>query len=157
MLTACAQLGSAVPADVLTRISTASSWHNLAATAHDVGNPDQVYDKLNSVSNDKAPTVKNDIKTNNVVFNSLEFPTLGQTSDSTLFNFNTPNYGQVVKRTDRKDVKLESVTPTRPLKSSQILVDIPWVSTGDTLATSYFKHRETAIQVALERNKLFQR
>jgi hypothetical protein len=114
---------------------------------------DQVYDKITS-----APKIEpqGDDVPSDVVFNSLEFPTLGQTSNSNLVNFNTPNYGQLVKRTDKKDVKLESKTSLKQSKSSQI-VDIPWVSTGDTLASSYFKHRESAIQVALERNKLFQR
>jgi hypothetical protein len=116
---------------------------------------DQVYDKLTSVSNERIPTESND-RPSDVVFNSLEFPTLGQTLNSNVLNFNAPNYGQLVKRTDRKDIKLETKTSLKQSKSSQI-VDIPWVSTGDTLASSYFKHRESAIQVALERNKLFQR
>lgn len=116
---------------------------------------DQVYNKLTSVSTEKIPPETNDAPSD-VVFNSLEFPTLSQTSDSNVFNFNIPNYGQLMKRTDKKDIKLESKPSLKQSKSSQ-MVDIPWVSTGDTLASSYFKHRESAIQVALERNKLFQR
>lgn len=116
---------------------------------------DQVYDKLASVATEKSQPESKKLLPD-VIFNSLEFPTLGQTSDYSTFDFNTPNYGQLVKRTDKKDVKLETKPSLKQSKSSQI-VDIPWVSTGDSLASSYFKHRESAIQVALERNKLFQR
>jgi hypothetical protein len=45
-------------------------------------------------------------------------------------------------------------TTKRPVVTTDSL---PWVSTGDTLAASYSKHRKEAIEVAEARNKLFQR
>ncbi|KAJ3162704.1 hypothetical protein HDU86_003677 [Geranomyces michiganensis] len=43
-----------------------------------------------------------------------------------------------------------------PRRSTK-LVDAKWVSTGDTLAASYARHRQEAIDAAIQRNKLFQR
>ncbi|KAI8907483.1 hypothetical protein DFJ77DRAFT_434622 [Powellomyces hirtus] len=47
--------------------------------------------------------------------------------------------------------------PKPPNRRSTKLVDVKWVSTGDTLAASYLRYRQEAIDAAIQRNKLFQR
>ncbi|KAI9009659.1 hypothetical protein BC832DRAFT_379402 [Gaertneriomyces semiglobifer] len=44
-----------------------------------------------------------------------------------------------------------------PAKLPTVRVDTKWLQTGDSLAATYLKHRQDAIDIAIQRNKLFQR
>ncbi|KAJ1336372.1 hypothetical protein BSLG_007156 [Batrachochytrium salamandrivorans] len=51
----------------------------------------------------------------------------------------------------------DSTAPSYSPIGDRVHLNSKWVSTGDTLAASYVEYRHEAIEVALNRNKLFQR
>ncbi|KAJ3300380.1 hypothetical protein HK104_001343 [Borealophlyctis nickersoniae] len=57
----------------------------------------------------------------------------------------------------QKSAKGDIAAPLTPPRRSTRLVDARWVATGDTLAATYAKYRQEAIEAAIQRNKLFQR
>jgi DNA-nicking Smr family endonuclease len=97
--------------------------------------------------------------------NESHFPSLGNTPKSNKIDFWAPNYGSVTQQfasVSSPQSKFSSIKTTRKKNSSQKVKKVrddgtPWLSTGDSAASTYLKHREEAIQVALDRNRLFQR
>lgn len=89
------------------------------------------------------------------------FPSLlpGQDTKARSLDFSSANYQSLSKRVDSSPVRLESSFSSNAYRGpvSRVKTDeASWVATGDTLASSYYKHRSSAIEVALERNRLFQ-
>jgi hypothetical protein len=80
-----------------------------------------------------------------------DFPVLGQVRQK--IDFLAPvNYNNVLL----KPVEKTNIQKVRE-SQKKTKVDVQWVSTGDSLASSYFKFRGDAIDAALNRNRLFQR
>ncbi|KAJ3171841.1 hypothetical protein HDU87_008229 [Geranomyces variabilis] len=94
-----------------------------------------------------------------------EFPALGAAKPAARpkldFWSPTQKFVDVAKKvptTPRHALGAATFAPTTNIpRRSTKLVDAKWVATGDTLAASYARHRQDAIDAAIQRNKLFQR
>jgi hypothetical protein len=91
-----------------------------------------------------------------------DFPVLGvskKSSNGIDFLSPTSPYNTVAKKPPEK-TKMDryiSQKNTENSRKSLAKVDANWLSTGDSLASSYYRYRSDAIDVAINRNKLFQR
>jgi hypothetical protein len=87
------------------------------------------------------------------------FPALGNIPTKQKLNFLTPShsYNDILKKPVEQTKYQQYQLQQERAKKSIEKLDVGWVSTGDTLASSYFKFRSEAIDVALNRNRLFQR
>ena len=90
-----------------------------------------------------------------------DFPQLGNVPKPKL-NFLSPSkpFNTTLKNAtpNSSNLSMQSYSNTNHVNgSSRERLDMKWLSTGDTLNASYMSHRQDAINVALERNKLFQK
>lgn len=87
-----------------------------------------------------------------------DFPSLGGPNKPKSINFLTPTitYDKMVKKAAPPPSKNVLAFQQGKGKKKLVKEDSEWLSTGVAVETSYLKHRHEAIELALNRNKLFQ-
>lgn len=93
---------------------------------------------------------------------SDDFPALGGNTMKKSIDFlSATNYDKALKKpisaNQEKEEQVYTEQQQRRKHQKAQKLDVTWVPTGEVLASSYFKYRSEAIDVALNRNRLFQK